>query len=145
MGRIVVGVDGSENGTAALNWAIDEVRHRDGPAAVEVVMAWHEPVTGGTVPAMVAIDIEQFEASYREHLDSIVGPVREANPDVEIKAYLGRGSASQVLLDAADGADLLVVGSRGHGGFIGLLLGSVSNQVVNHASCPVVVVPAPDA
>lgn len=144
MTRIVVGVDGSDNGAAALRWAIAEMRLRGDGGDVEALMAWHEPLAGGTVPTMVALDMEQLEASYRAHLDSVVGPVRESNPDVEIKAYLGRGSAAQVLLDAAEDADLLVVGSRGHGGFIGLLLGSVSHQVVSHAPCPVVVVPGPD-
>ena len=138
--RIVVGADGSANSNAALRWAVGEAR-RIG-ATVEAVLGWNEPVTGGVAP--VVVDPGVFEESFRSELDKITEAFRAEAPDVTIEPVLVHGSPAHVLLDRAEGAELLVVGSRGHGGFMGLLLGSVSQQVVWHAPCPVVVVPPPD-
>ncbi len=142
MGRIVVGVDGSKNSAAALAWAIAEARVRD--ATVEAVLGWHEPIMGGTAAVMIPVDYREFEESYRAQLDRAVDEVvGDDDNDVEIDRQLVHAPAARSLLDAAEGAELLVVGRRGHGGFLGLVLGSTSQQVVWHAPCPVVVVPAP--
>lgn len=145
MGRIIVGVDGSEAATTALEWAVDEARTRGGDIMVDAVMAWHEPVAGGTPPVVVFIDPTELKASYAAELERTVQPLRDAHPDVSIRSLLVKDSPAHALIDASGDADLLVVGSRGRGGFLGLVLGSVSHQVVGHATCPVVVVPHPVA
>ena len=144
MTRIVVGIDGSENAAAALAWAVEEGRRRG--ATVEAVHAWQEPVVGGTAAGLVPvpIDTEAFEQGSRQQLDEAVEAVVEDGADVDVQRLLVHDSAARALLDRAAGADLLVVGRRGHGGFMGLLLGSVSQQIVWHAPCPVVVVPPGD-
>jgi nucleotide-binding universal stress UspA family protein len=137
MERIVVGIDGSETSRAALRWAMDEARQRK--AAVEVVHAWHQPFAGGYA-YMGEIDLSTFEEDARRVLDAAVDEVDTTGvPSVE--PILVADPPTQALLDAAKGASLLVVGTRGRGGFAGLLLGSVGQQVVHHAACPVVVVP----
>ena len=144
MSRIVVGVDGSENAGAALAWALEEGRRRG--AAVEAVHAWQEPVVGGTAAGLVPvpIDTDAFEQGSRQQLDQAVDAVGDDATDVEVQRILIHDSPARALLDRAVGADLLVVGRRGHGGFMGLLLGSVSQQIVWHAPCPVVIVPPKD-
>jgi nucleotide-binding universal stress UspA family protein len=141
-GRIVVGVDDSEGATAALTWALEDARRRD--AAVEVVHAWTFPNLdlvdyGGTrVPMIAPEDIQKAAESWtRAMVDRAVDP----GEGVPLTTTVRRGHPAHVLLDAAQGADLLVVGSRGHGGFAAMLLGSVSSHIVHHATCPVVVVP----
>lgn len=141
-GRIVVGVDGSERSVNALRWALDEAKRRD--ATVDVVHAWHYPYTGGVVPGMsYAIDFEEVEKAAREVLDRAIQHARPPR-ELHVEPILVQSSAARALLDTAIGADLLVVGSRGRGGFTGLLLGSVSQQCAHHAPCPVVIVPTPE-
>jgi len=137
MERIVVGVDGSEAAEAALAFAVEEGRVRG--AKVEAVMSWHEPYVA---PTMVTIEpnAEVFADAAKATLDKAVDALGDTS-GVEIERRVLRGNAAGVLLEAAEGAAMLVVGSRGRGGFTGLLLGSVSQQVVQHARCPVVVVP----
>lgn len=140
MQRIVVGVDGSETAARALKWAVDEARlHR---AALEVVHAWHAPYVGDFAYATVALDPEVFETAARETLDAAVASVDVSGLTAPVERVLSTGGAAAAILEAAKGADLVVVGSRGLGGFRGLMLGSVSHQVAHHATCPVVVVPA---
>jgi nucleotide-binding universal stress UspA family protein len=132
MGRIVVGVDGSATATAALRWAVHEARLRD--ATVEAWHAWHVPFAPGSgMPP----DEHAVEQAARRTLDDAV-----AAAGGEIERFVVRGVAASALLDAARDADLLVVGAHGAEGHEGVLLGSVSQQVVAHAPCPVVVVPA---
>jgi nucleotide-binding universal stress UspA family protein len=139
MQRIVVGVDGSHGAQVALRWAIDEARRRG--AALEVVHAWHVPyLAGSTYVPVPAFDVGAFEASERAVLDHAVDA--EDTTGVDVTRVLGCDSAARTLLHAAKGADLLVVGTRGRGGFAGLLLGSVSHAVAQHAPCAVVVVPS---
>ncbi len=138
MERIVVGVDGSENSRAALRFAIAEAKAHG--ASVQAIMAWHRPYMGDAWAMPIPIDIAEMEKAYREELEAFVAA---ADPDGVVEPVIIEGSAAQGLIDAGHGALLLVVGSRGHGGFLGLLLGSVSNQVAAHAPCPVVIVPAP--
>ena len=140
MDRIVVGVDGSESAQAALVWALEEGRVRS--AQVDVVTAWHEPYVAPTMAAVVP-DPAVFSEAAERTLDRAVDEAGAAADGLTIERHVVRGNAASALLDVAKGAALLVVGSRGRGGFAGLLLGSISQQVVHHATCPVVVVPQP--
>ena len=130
---IVVGVDGSEQSLAALRWAVEEARMRRGK--VHLITAWHYPPVPSTVEDSGSND--SFHAAERVQAGALKAVDAE---DVDITGMLVRGSPAAALLDAATDADLLVVGSRGHGGFAGLLLGSTSSQLAHHAPCPVLVV-----
>lgn len=136
MQRIVVGIDGSDGARDALAWAIGEARLRG--ATVEAVHAWHVPY-GGTEVVPINLDLAALEQGEQSLLEREIGAVETGG--VEVQPVLVEGPAAQVLLRQAEGADLLVVGSRGLGGFMGLLLGSVSHQLVHHAPCPVVILP----
>lgn len=140
MDRIVVGVDGSEASQAALLWALEEGRVRS--AQVDVVTAWHEPYVAPTMAAVVP-DPAVFSEAADRTVDRAIDDAGAAADGLTIERHVIRGNAASALLDVAKGAALLVVGSRGRGGFAGLLLGSISQQVVHHATCPVVVVPQP--
>ncbi|QCP00681.1 universal stress protein [Arthrobacter sp. 24S4-2] len=130
---IVVGVDGSEQSLAALHWAVDEARIRHGK--VRLITAWHYPPVPSTVEDSGTND--SFHAAERVQADALNAVAAEG---VDITGMLVRDSPATALMDAAKNADLLIVGSRGHGGFAGLLLGSVSSQVAHHAPCPVLIV-----
>ena len=137
--RIVVGVDGSPASLGALEWAVGQGALTG--AVVEAVTAWHFPATYGGYPIVAQVDWH----SNAQTIQDIA--VKEALGDEadSLVRRVAQGHPVTVLLDAAAGADLLVVGSRGHGGFTGMLLGSVSEHVVTHAPCPVVVVRSPVA
>ncbi|MET8630529.1 universal stress protein [Kitasatospora sp. NPDC004669] len=138
--RIVVGVDGSPSSIDALRWAVDQARVRG--AVIEAVTAWRYPVaTDWTVPVVAD---ENLADSARKVLDEAIAEATGAEHRGGILARVMEGGAVSCLLDAARGAELLVVGSRGHGGFTGALLGSVSQHCVQHAPCPVVVVRHPN-
>jgi nucleotide-binding universal stress UspA family protein len=134
-----VGIDGSAGSGAALQWALDEARARG--ARLDIVHVWHYPwVVTAAGAAAAGVGRDEYEAEGRRLLEQETDTLTA--DDVEIHRRLGNGNAADVLLRAADGADLLVVGSRGRGGFAGLLLGSVSQQCAQHAPCPVVIIPA---
>jgi nucleotide-binding universal stress UspA family protein len=137
---IVVGVDGSAHAERALAWAIDEARRR--AARLRVVTAWHVPLgaygTGGLVPPLATAVDDSFREVAEEVAAAAAETARAAGLQAEVRVK--HGQAADVLLDAAADADLLVLGSRGHGGFAGLLLGSVSAQCAHHARCPLVIV-----
>jgi nucleotide-binding universal stress UspA family protein len=137
MERIVVGVDGSQNSQTALFWAVDEARRRN--ATVRAIYAWHQPFIGGYAE-LGEIDLGDYSAEAEAVLKSAVAAVDTAGVTVEPEVIAGR--PAQVLVEQSKGASLLVVGSRGRGGFSGLLLGSVSQQAAHHAPCPVVIIPA---
>jgi len=137
MERIVVGVDGSSAAREALEWAIDEARRRD--AVVEVIYAWHEPFVTG-YEYLGEIEPGNFATEAENIVEAALAAVDTTGVTVERKVMPGR--PSQVLVEEAKGAALLVVGSRGRGGFSGLLLGSVSQQASHHAPCPIVIIPA---
>lgn len=140
MGRIVVGVDGSEASDAALGWALAQA-HRTGDQ-VQAVHAWHYPEISELLTANpFELQHDEFRADAARVLRSALERV-DPRPDVHVDPVVAMGRAAEVLLAAAADADLLVVGSRGRGGFAGLLLGSVSQHCVHHAPCPVVVVPS---
>jgi nucleotide-binding universal stress UspA family protein len=141
-GRIVVGLDGSPSSEEALRWALHQAALTGWP--VEAVIAWELPPYFGYAPGS-EID---FRGEAAEVLEASVRAVVGAEGDVPVSRLVLRGHPARVLLDASDGARLLVVGSRGRGGFAGMLLGSVSQHVIAQATCPVVVlhdrgVPAP--
>ena len=135
-GRIVVGVDGSEPSARALRWAAEQAAVTG--QTLEAVIAWEYPVTYGWAPPLP----EDFdpESDARRAASVEIAAVLGEEAARTVKVTVVEGHAAQVLLHAAEEADLLVVGSRGHGGFTGLLLGSVSSHCTTHAHCPVLVV-----
>jgi nucleotide-binding universal stress UspA family protein len=138
MGMIVVGVDGSSCAHEALRFALEEARLRN--ETLRVVTAWHVlpmAYSGGFAPIVDPREYEEYAETVGEQA---LAALREESEGVEVQCVTKQGQAAQVLAEQAQGADLLVVGSRGHGGFAGLLLGSVSQQVAHHAECPVVIV-----
>lgn len=141
MERIVVGTDGSVGGNAALAWALSEARAHE--AHLSVVGAFAYTDVAGVPGAMWPVDrYEDLESETVEMLHKALADVGAADdPNVEVQALFGEPAT--LLIDAARDADLLVVGSRGRGGFKGLLLGSVSQKCVTHARTPTVVVPTP--
>ncbi len=136
-GRIVAGVDGSASSKDALRWAARQAELTG--ARVEAVMAWAYAPTAFplTTPTPVTYDMG---SEAQQQLEGIISEVRGEFPSVDISSVVQEGWAGRKLLAAAEDADLLVVGSRGHGAVIGLLLGSVSEYCVTHARCPVVVI-----
>lgn len=143
MAEIVVGVDGSPGGDAALAWALQEAALRG--ATVVAVSAWVYPTAASlSALATASIDPKEFEQGAKDVLaESVERVLRDTGSHVPVRQLVGEGPPAQVLLDAAAaGADMIVVGSRGRGGFAGLLLGSVSQQVAHHATVPVVIVRA---
>lgn len=137
MDRIVVGIDGSPHAARAVRWAHDEARTHD--ATLQVVMAWHWGDQRHVDPD-APFDPSYDQESAGEALTAFVAQaLGEHHDGVEMTAVLDL--PARALLEAAEDADLVVVGSRGRGGFAGLMLGSVSQQVVTHAPCPAVVVP----
>jgi nucleotide-binding universal stress UspA family protein len=137
---IVVGVDSSESSRRALRFALDEARLRD--SAVRVVGVWHVP-TAATAGAMGPADpgfVGDLEPQVRRGLERTLEDERDAAAGLEVETVVREGAPVGVLLEEAQDADLLVIGSRGLGGFRGLLLGSVSQQCSHHAPCPVVIV-----
>ena len=138
--RIVAGVDGSPSSVSALRWAIRQAGLTG--ATVDAVITWHYPVSAGgygwgPMGTGTAFDFkENAEKVLAEAISAACGP----GGSLPVHARVVEGNPAQVLLDASDGADLLVVGSRGHGGFTEALLGSVGQHCVHHARCPVVVI-----
>lgn len=138
--RIVVGIDGSDGGDRALRFAVDEARCRG--ARVEAVLAWGLLDQPG-VPEEEPFNPRFGETEALAYLTAAVEAAVGAEPGVDIDLLTACDLPVRALLSRAMNADLLVVGARGLGGFRGLLLGSVSQQVVSHSPCPVAVVPAP--
>lgn len=132
-GVVAVGVDGSEGSGRALAWAAQEARLRG--ARLRVVCAWsYLDQAGG------AFDPSYGDDDARRLLDGAVDALGDTG-GIDIERVTVNDLPARGLLDAAQDADLIVVGARGMGGFRGLLLGSVSQQVAQHAPCPVVIVP----
>jgi nucleotide-binding universal stress UspA family protein len=133
--RIVVGVDGSEQSKDALRWA-SRIAAAEG-ARIDAIAAWNFP----TMIGMDAIPPNYSpETDIEKSLITTVDEVFGANRPTDMRVRALEGPAARVLLDVSKGALMLIVGSRGHGGFVGLLLGSVSARVAEHATCPVLVV-----
>ena len=141
---IVVGVDGSGHSVRALQWAAREAALREVPLTVITV---HQPAVGYwgsavSYPEDHALSV-RIRAAVREQTEKVIAGLGENIPP-QFSVDAVSGSPAEEVLIAAKEADLLVVGSRGAGGFARLVLGSVSSQVAQHAHCPVVVIPAGD-
>jgi nucleotide-binding universal stress UspA family protein len=137
---VVVGIDGSSCSYEALTFAIDEARLRK--AALRIVTAWNIPPLTYSGGFAAGVDPAIFEAGAKTTSGQAIERARALAPDLEIDAITPNASGASGLLAAARGASLLVVGSRGHGGFSSLLLGSVSQQLAMHAPCPVTIIHA---
>lgn len=144
MNEIVVGVDGSEESRAALDWAVEEGRLRQAP--VLAIHAWEVPMVPaptGLVPPSVEVvgDLTELREDAASLVETMVREIAGDAADVEIRPLTVEDKPVRALLDAAErnDAQMIVVGSRGHGGFVSLLIGSTSDQVARHATCPVVI------
>jgi nucleotide-binding universal stress UspA family protein len=137
---IVVGVDGSEPSRRALRWAAQQAKLTG--AALNVVTSWEYPPSFGWAPPYP----QEFnpDQDAREALQEAVAAELGTDPEVAVQLTVVEGHPSFVLTEAAQSAALLVVGSRGHGAFAGMMLGSVSEYCASHSPCPVVVVRHPD-
>lgn len=135
---VIVGVDGSPDSLRALRWAAEYARDHGAP--LQAVSVYEMPVVWGGAYAIAALpDSKELAAKAREVLTD---SVREAlGEGAEVSERVEEGHPARVLVNASRAAQLVVVGSRGHGGFAGLLLGSVSQYCVTHARCPVLVLP----
>lgn len=138
-GVMLVGTDGSAASDVAVGLAFEEADLRGG--AVTVLHTWEPlPPLWRTDVRPEALDAVGLETAEEHAVREWIRPWRDKYPQVPVRVQLSGQPAAAALLDAAPHAELLVVGSRGHGGFAGLVLGSVSQQVIHHAGCPVVVV-----
>jgi nucleotide-binding universal stress UspA family protein len=135
--RVIVGVDGSPQSARALSWACR--RGETCGDTVRVICAWSLGASGEDWMAQPGVSAEGQRRAERV-LREAVERVRSDHPSVEVETTVVEGSPARVLVEMSADADLLVIGSRGLGGFSGLLLGSVSQQCVHHAHCPVTVV-----
>ena len=145
MPGIIVGIDGSAHSRKALEWAVREAAVRRAPLTVLTV---HQAVAGYfTSPVDYPGDKEltdQARKVAQEETDDVLDEAGEGSRPPSVTVQAVNGLPAEELLRAAADADMLVVGSRGAGGFTRLLMGSVSSQVAHHAACPVVVIPAED-
>jgi len=143
--RIVVGIDGSQQSRTALRWAVDEAQRNGGEIDAVLVygsgLAWID--VGSDAQAMI---VAQSAQRAKEVLHDVLD-TSDLPPDAtaRINPLVVEGEPASALVELASYADLLVVGTRGRGGFTGLLLGSVSQRCAERSPCPVVVVPSPDA
>jgi nucleotide-binding universal stress UspA family protein len=133
--RIVVGVDGSPSSLDALSWAARQAHLTE--SSLEIMMTWEWPSSYGWA-APIPDDFDP-EEDVRRSLEAAVASVRTAYPDLGIDHRVVSGHPAPILVEASKGAELLVVGSRGHGEFVGMLLGSVSEYCATNAHCPVLV------
>jgi nucleotide-binding universal stress UspA family protein len=138
VGRIAVGVDGSDGSQAALDWAIDEAMRCD--AELVLVHGWTYPYQGPRTGVTEPRDDMRLDAM--RTLEACAFRVREIAPALRCHSIISEQSPAKAVIDAGKDADLVVVGSRGHGGFAALLLGSVSRTVLQHAQVPVAIVRA---
>ena len=137
--RIVVGVDGSDQSKLALRWAATLSGWTG--ARIDAVTAWHIPASFGWTPGSSYVPPEMHPQDDAERmLKDVLAEVLDADPVVKVNTVVCEGNAAQVLVEHSSQSSMLVVGSRGHGGFAGLLLGSVSSHCAEHAKCPVLVV-----
>jgi nucleotide-binding universal stress UspA family protein len=139
-GTIVVGVDGSAPSLRALRWAAEEASARG--RSLEVIHVWERPQAYAPLGAgAYPVDPGPAHDEGQRVLDRALADARALAPGVSLRGRLEEGGPGTVLIDAAHGADLIVVGTRGLGGVRSFFLGSVSQQVAHHARCPVVIVP----
>jgi nucleotide-binding universal stress UspA family protein len=134
-GLIVVGVDGSESSLDALRWAAAQARLTG--ASLEVIATWEYPNSFGWAPAWPPDWDPGGDA--QKALAQAVDEALGTNPEIDVRQVVLEGHPAPALVHASENADLLVVGSRGHGEFAGMLIGSVSEHCATHATCPVVI------
>ena len=137
--RIVVGLDGSPSSRTALRWAVRQANLTNG--TIDAVIAWEIPIVLQSYN-MGPIYVDQdggFEEDAKKTVEAVISEEVEPADSQRVRRLVINGHPAQVLLDVAAGADLLVVGSRGHGKFAEALLGSVSQNCAHHASCPVLI------
>jgi len=142
MKGIVVGIDGSEGAGHALEWAAAEAKVRAAP--LTVLLAWQWPAgfyTGASWAGVTPELIDDLKKLAEQRLEEACTAVAPALDGLKVNRAVVEGVPAEALIEAAADADLLVVGTRGHGGFVGLLLGSVSQQCAHHSPCPIVIVP----
>jgi nucleotide-binding universal stress UspA family protein len=133
--RIVVGIDGSPVSLSALEWAVRHAELTHG--SLEIVAAWDWPISFGW--SMIPEGYDPA-SDLRKTIDPLIAELRRAHPNVTMETKIVEGHPAPVLIEESKGADLLVVGSRGHGEFVGMLIGSTSEHCVANAPCPVVVI-----
>ncbi len=133
---IVVGVDGSPSSREALRWAVQQAGYTG--AHLHAMTVWSMPTTYGWVPPVADFD---WKGTAAATLETVLAENAGDLPAERLRREVVEGHAARRLLDAAEGAELLVVGSDGHGRFAEMLLGSVALHVVTHARCPVAVIP----
>lgn len=138
-GRIVVGIDGSAGSSAALSWALEEAQARD--AQVTVVHAWQPAI--GAAETMSVVDLGVVVGVVEDNARAVLDEALDRAGTDRAAGRLVCAAAGAALLEAAEDADLLVVGARNHHGIVGAILGSVADYVARHATVPVVVVPPP--
>jgi nucleotide-binding universal stress UspA family protein len=132
-GSIVVGVDGSSSSLDALTWAVAQAALTG--ATVQAVIAWDYPSLYGAYPIGDSVD---WGINAQQIIDTALDTAL-GKDSAKVSSTVVQGHPARVLIDASAGAELLVVGNRGHGEFTEMLLGSVSQHVVSHATCPVLV------
>lgn len=137
--RIVVGTDGSAAAQNAIEWAARESTTHG--ATLDIIHTWSIPLLVDPIGmSMFSFPVEDFSRA-AEHVLKDAMAFAKTMTKTEVTGRVAQGPAANVLIEESRSADLVVVGSRGHGGFIGLMLGSVAQQVATHSRCPVVVVP----
>lgn len=137
---IVVGIDGSDGAARALRFAAEEATLRS--TDLRIVAVWNVPAAYYAGEAMVpSMPVDQFGRAMETAAEHQIAEHLAGYPDLKTHLIVTKGSPAQVLVEKSERADMLVVGSRGLGGFRGLLLGSVGQQCAQHANCPVVIVP----
>ncbi len=136
MSRITVGIDGSQQALRALSWGVEEARLRG--ATLEVLHAVAQPDLPAYPVVTAALSQPELTEAGRQLVEDVLATVDIEG--LEVSRTVKPGTGPTLLCEASREADLLVVGARGLGGFRGLLLGSVTQQVIAHAACPVVVV-----
>jgi nucleotide-binding universal stress UspA family protein len=143
--RVVVGIDFSSGARAALLFALNDAARRGVP--VEAVTAYRPPDYWMDFYAVGSYQTDQIRTAALQRIEAFVAEVKPEGPQPPpvVHTHVAMGTAADVLIHESHGADVLVVGSRGHGGFTHMLLGSVSMQCAQHASCPVTVVHSPEA
>ncbi|MFC7241631.1 universal stress protein [Catellatospora aurea] len=137
-GPVVLGVDGSPGSAAAVRQAFGEARQRD--AELLAVRVWHDAATALAYSIPALYDPLAARAAEQQELDTAIEAMRKQRPDVRVRTEVVPGRTGRELVRLSEQAQLVVVGARGRGGFQGLLLGSVSQQLLHHAACPVLVV-----
>jgi nucleotide-binding universal stress UspA family protein len=137
--RIIVGLDGSSSARRAVEVGVDEAKLRGRPLVL--VNAWSPPMV--STPYPIAYDPYTFEEPAQKLVDEAAAEIRAGHPELTVETVLVQSDARDALMSQLEADDLLVIGTRGLGGVLGLVLGSVASYCIRNAPCPVIVVPSP--